>query len=131
MFENENSPLEEHLPHYLPAGYVRNDRSLWYNRTEIGLQAFYDDGAAHFIRLELSTAPIGDLMSMGTGKPARRQVMVAGCPVGIDEIKSRRPKGASEPLVAATWQVQGVHYRMQTHGLALEEVEKIITSTVK
>jgi len=131
MFENENSPLEEHLPRYLPAGYVRNDRSLWYNRTEIGLQAFYDDGAAHFIRLELSTAPIGDLMSMVAGKPARRQVTVEGCEVGIDEIKSRRSGRPAELLAAATWQVAGVHYRLQTQGLPLEEVEKIIASTVK
>jgi hypothetical protein len=131
MFENENSPLEKCLPAYLPGGYSRNDRSLWFNRTEIGLQAFYDDGKGHFIRLELSTAPIGNLMSMQTANPARRQVTIAGCRVGLDVIKqSGRAKNPSNPVVAATWEFGGVHFRLQSNGLAVEEVEKIIASTL-
>jgi hypothetical protein len=133
MFENEISPLEEYLPTYYPPGFVQGDRSLWYNRTDIGLQLLLHDSSKHFIRLELSTSPIGDLMSLTGEQKGRKTKNIAGIKVNLSVVQSgaNPPIAGNPPLITASWQQQDVHFRLQSNGLTPGEVEKIIASTSK
>jgi hypothetical protein len=133
MFENESSPLEQYIPSYFPPRFVRNDRSLWFNRTHIGLQLFFHDQQGHFMRLELSAGPIGDLMNMTSQQIQLKQLDIGGLKVDVTNIKpslkSKRKEGP--PLISANWERGEVYFRLQTDGLGLEELKKIVASTIR
>jgi hypothetical protein len=132
MFENEISPLEQYVPTFIPTDFVRKDKSLWFNRMHIGLQLFYQDSLGHFIRLELSVGPIGDLMSMTSEQIQRRQLDVAGLKVDMTSIKASARSGKdAPPLISANWEQPEVYFRLQSNGLTVQEVKNIVASTLK
>jgi hypothetical protein len=111
---------------------VRRDKSLWFNRTHIGLQLFYQDGLGHFIRLELSVGPIGDLMSMNSERIQRQQLEIGGLKVAVTSIKASAKSGKEvPPLISANWEQPEVYFRLQSNGLSIDEVKKIVESTIK
>ena len=131
MFENETSPLEEYVPTYIPTGFVRSDKSLWFNRTYIGLQLFYHDSQRHYLRLELSPGPIGDLMSMNSEQIQHHQLEVGRIKVDLTSVRAvAKFKREVPPLISATWERDQVHFRLQTNGLDIEEVKKIVASSM-
>jgi hypothetical protein len=133
MFDNEISPLEDNLPTYFPPGFVRNDRSLWFNRTHIGLQVFYHDEAGHFIRLELSPGPIGNLMNVDSEQVQNINMELRGIKAHISSLKPspKAKRKGGPPLISADWKYGETYFSLQTDGLAMEEVEKVIVSSAR
>lgn len=128
MFENESSPLEGHLPAFIPEGFVRCDRSLWFNQMNIGLQLFYRGPRGTYLRLELSDGAIADLMSMETQAGRTRQDM-GGIPVEVTRIS---PGAAGQkdrpPVTIARWRRGDVYYRLQSNGLSPEDLTQMVAS---
>jgi hypothetical protein len=128
MFNDEVSPLDQYVPAVIPGGFERSDRSLWFNRTHIGLQLFYRNPQGRFLRLELSDGPIGELMSMAEGA-GRARLAIRGTEVELTTISSKPRKGKiGTALTIAAWQHKATFYRLQSDGLAAGDLETIISS---